>query len=91
MLKGEEKRISFHRAESYPHFKFSPSASYSSKVDWCNETVDLTGCDDCKEQKQNDSKGTEKEPFIALEDTTSAFIESFFWNSLLRGCSGEAR
>ena len=61
------------------------------QVDWCNETVDLTGCDDCKEQKQNDSKGTEKEPFIALEDTTSAFIESFFWNSLLRGCSGEAR
>ena len=50
----------------------------SSQADRCIETVDLTGCDDCEEQKQNDSKGTKQEPFIALEDTLSAFIESFF-------------
>ena len=39
--------------------------------------MDLTGCNDCEEQKENDSKGTKKEPFIALEDTMSAFVESF--------------
>ena len=44
--------------------------------------MDLTGCNDCEEQKENDSKGTKKEPFIALEDTMSAFIESFILNSL---------
>ena len=54
----------------------------SSKVESCAETVDLTDCDDCEEQQQHDSKGTQKKSFIALEDTMSAFIESFFYKSL---------
>ena len=54
----------------------------SSKVESCAETVDLTDCDDCEEQQQHGSKGTQKESFIALEDTMSAFIESFFYKSL---------
>ena len=63
-----------------------PSKSHSlpvmsCRVDSCAETVDLTGCDDCEEQLQHDSKGTQEEPFIALEDTMSAFIESFFETS----------
>lgn len=54
----------------------------STRVGRRTETVDLTGCEECEEQQQHDSEGTQKEPFIALEDTMSAFIGSFFSKSL---------
>ena len=56
----------------------------SSRVDNCVEIVDLTGCGDCEEQQQHDSKETPKKQFIALEDTMSAFIESFFYKSFTK-------
>ena len=49
----------------------------SSKADRYTETIDLTDSEECEEQKQLDAKAIQKEPFIALEDTMSAFVESF--------------
>ena len=53
----------------------------SSRVNRRTEIVDLTGSEKCEEQKQHDAKATQKEPFLALEDTMSTFIESFFSKS----------
>ena len=53
----------------------------SSRADRRTETVDLTGSEECEEQKKQDTKATQNEPFVALEDTLSAFIESFFSKS----------
>ena len=53
----------------------------SSRINRRTEIVDLTGSEECKEQKQHDTKTTQKEPFLALEDTMSTFIESFFSQS----------
>ena len=54
----------------------------STRVGRHTETVDLTGCEECEEKQQHDTKVTQKEPFVALEDTMSAFIESFVSKSL---------
>ena len=48
------------------------------KVNRCTDAIDLTGSEECEGQKQHDAKAAQKEPFIALEDTMSAFVESFF-------------
>ena len=66
-LKSANIRLS--RAHSLPVI--------STRVGRRTETVDLTGCEECEENQQHDTKVTQKEPFVALEDTMSAFIESF--------------
>ncbi|XP_078370242.1 uncharacterized protein LOC144653984 [Oculina patagonica] len=48
----------------------------STRADRCTESVDLTGLEKSEKEQQQDSKESQKNPFIALEDTMSAFMSS---------------
>lgn len=63
-------------------FTSLPSLAFSTKKGSCTKTVDLTGSEDSWEKEnfrlQQDSHEIEKEPFIALQDTLSEFMEEPF-------------
>ena len=45
------------------------------------ETIDLTGLEESEKKQQQDGKESQKEPFIALEDTMSVFMSSLSNNA----------
>ena len=58
-----------------------PSWAFSPREGSCTKTVDLTGPEDLERENfrlQQDSHEIEKEPFIALEDTLTEFMEEPF-------------
>ena len=58
-----------------------PSLAFSTRKGSCTKTVDLTGSEDWKKDNfrlLQDSHEIEEDPFIALEDTLSEFMEEPF-------------
>lgn len=75
----ESANISRSRAQS---LKSHSLPVISTRVGRRTETVDLTNCEEREEQHQHDTKVTQNESFVALEDTMSDFIESFLSKSV---------
>lgn len=49
----------------------------SARAGRYTETVDLTGLEESEKEQQHNCRDSQKEPFIALEDTMSAFMNTF--------------
>ena len=75
----ESANISRSRAQS---LKSHSLPVISTRVGRRTETVDLTNCEEREEQHQHDTKVTQNESFVALEDTMSDFIERFLSKSV---------